>query len=66
MAKKKITTKSSHGDETTVEVDETPEVTEVEETPVVEETPTPKPPANSSSGMGFCDSGDDSDWRGVN
>ena len=72
MAKKRktktITTKSSFGDETTVEVDETHDV--VEETPTPTPTPTaetpkskPKPPANSSSGMGFCGADDETDWR---
>lgn len=63
---KTITTKSSFGDETTVEVDETHGVVEETPTPTAEEeTPSPKKPpiANTSSGMGFCDSDDETDWR---
>ena len=49
--KKKITTKSSYGDETTIEVEDTTEVEDA--TTTAEEAPTPKPklPTNSSTGM---------------
>ena len=62
MAKKKktVTTKSSFGDETTVEVEDTTEVEEIKPEP-----PKLKPPTNSSSGMfGLDETPDQSDWRG--
>ena len=64
MAKKRIkkTTKSSHGDETTIEETVEDAVPVVEKSKEEEDAPAPpKPPANSSSGMGFCDT--DEDWR---
>jgi hypothetical protein len=63
MAKKRIkkTTKSSHGDETTIEETVEDTVPVVEKAKEEDAPAPPKPPANSSSGMGFCDV--DEDWR---